>query len=236
MFARLRSSISRRFSRTPSQFQRAQWYVATDEVSGQIQFDILKREGLTPQSTLLEIGCGCLNAGVRFIQFLDRGNYVGVDPNPWLREAAIKKSEVCRLLKAKRPTFLSNEHFDASELGRKFDFIFSHSILSHAAHHQLDEYLKNTAAMLTNDGISLASIRLAEGNKWGSDGSPHGKDTMDDDWVYPGVSFFTVPTIKSTANRYDFSAEIKPELTEFYVARRPAECHDWVLFRRRHIT
>jgi len=233
VLARLKSAVSRRLFPKDADLVRAQNYVSSNEVSGRTQFDLLVKSGLHPNSTLLEIGCGCLNAGVLLIKYLDAEHYVGIDPNPWLREAAMKSNKVRRLVERKAARFLSNDKFDASELGRKYDYIFSHSILSHAAHFQLEQFLHNTAKVLAPGGTILSSIRLAEGNKWGSAGSSDHKDTMDKEWVYPGVSFFTTATIHSTAAKCGLSAEIKPQYTEYYIARRPAEYHDWLMFKFR---
>jgi hypothetical protein len=46
-------------------------YVKTDETSGRLQFEILKKEGCVPASRVLEVGCGCLHAGVHLMQYLD---------------------------------------------------------------------------------------------------------------------------------------------------------------------
>src|SRR6476646_9038124 len=112
----------------------AQTYVRTDEVSGQLQFELLKREGCEPTSKVLEVGCGCLNAGIPLMRYLRPGHYVGIDPNDWLREAAMERRQIRRLVENQRPTFLSRSDFDASELGQTFDYVLSHSILSHCAH------------------------------------------------------------------------------------------------------
>ena len=55
---RLASAALRRLRRPDQELEHARNYVRTDEVSGQIQFDLLKREGLAHNSRLLEIGCG----------------------------------------------------------------------------------------------------------------------------------------------------------------------------------
>jgi hypothetical protein len=68
----------------------AKRYVGTDEVSGQLQVELLKREGCVPTSKVLEVGCGCLNTGIQLIRYLEKGNYVGIDPNEWLRQVALK--------------------------------------------------------------------------------------------------------------------------------------------------
>ena len=36
------------------------------------------------KSHVLEVGCGCLSAGVPVMRYLQRGHYVGIDPNRWL--------------------------------------------------------------------------------------------------------------------------------------------------------
>ena len=43
------------------------------EEMGRLQLEFLQREGLTPEATLLDVGCGCLRAGVHFVRFLEPG-------------------------------------------------------------------------------------------------------------------------------------------------------------------
>ena len=208
-------------------------YVGTDEVSGQLQFDLLRKEGCTPAARVLEVGCGCLHASIPLIRFLDTGNFAGIDPNEWLRRAAMKEADVKRLVRDKQPRFLTVKNFDASSLGMSFDYILSHSILSHAAHWQLDEFLKNTSKVLSPGGRIVASIRLAEGNDFGSPGSVDGNDSMDEEWVYPGISWFTLPTIREAADKFGLRAQYLPEYTAFYTRTRPNEFHDWFVFSRK---
>ncbi len=205
-------------------------YVFTDGVSGQLQLELLKRQGCSPVSKVLEIGCGNLHAGMHLIQYLEIGSYVGVDPNAWLRETAMKNRQVRQLVKAKQAKFLSVDNFDASELGIKFDFVLSHSVLSHCAHWQLEEYLRNVAKVLAPDGRVLASIRLAEGNIYGSTGTPDKEDSRDETWQYPGVSWFKLSTVLRTAEEQGLMAVHVPEYTEFYAKTRPDEYHDWLVF------
>ena len=209
---------------------RARSYVGTDEISGQLQFELLKRQGCRPNSKVLEVGCGRLHAGIPLMQYLDKGNYVGVDPNEWLRQTAIKNRHVRQIVEQKQPRFLSVDDFDASELGIKFDFVLSHSVLSHCAHWQLEAFLRNVGKVLAPGGRILASIDLAEGNAYGSRGTPDKEDSMHQEWQYPGVSFFKLSTVVKTADMLGLRAVHIPEYTEFYTKTRPKECHDWVLF------
>jgi cyclopropane fatty-acyl-phospholipid synthase-like methyltransferase len=210
-------------------FQDPKKFVKTDELSGQTQFELLKLDGCKPTSSVLEHGCGCLHMGVPLMQYLGSGQYAGIDPNAWLRTKAMKNPPTGQLVKEKQPRFLTRQDFDARELGMKFDFIYSHSVLSHAAHKQLDQYIANSAAVLNPDGHILSSIRLADGNAFGSVGNPDGGDSMDEHWVYPGVSWFTMQTVEQFAAKHGLKAERKPQYTEFLTSKKPNEFHDWVV-------
>lgn len=223
------NSIERRAGGRKTYYD-AQNYTSTDPVSGRRQADLLFNARCRPESQVLEVGCGCLSAGMHLMERLDPDHYVGIDPNEWLREAAVRRPRIRRLVEAKRPVFLSNYEFDAAETGRKFDFVLSHSILSHAAHHQLPLFLNNVGAVLSDSGQIFASLYLSEGNPHGNVGTPDGKDSMDTEWVYPGVSFFTHETIQQTASEAGLTATHRPDLTEWFVQVRPGELHDWFQF------
>lgn len=209
-------------------FQDPKKFVKTDELSGQTQFELLKLDGCQPTSFVLEHGCGCLHMGKPLMQYLGPGQYAGIDPNAWLRTKAMRDPATAALVKDKQPRFLTRSDFDARELGMKFDYIYSHSVLSHAAHWQLDQYIANSAAVLNPGGHIVSSIRLAEGNAFGSQGNPAG-DSHDEQWVYPGVSWFTMQTVREVAAKHGLHAEHKPEYTAFLTAQKPAEFHDWIV-------
>lgn len=208
-------------------------YVGTNEVSGELQLELLKREGCRPDSKALEVGCGNLHAGVALMRYLEKGNYVGIDPNEWLRQDAMKDHRIRQLVKEKKARFLSVDDFDASRLSVKFDFVLSHSVLSHCAHWQLEIFLRNTSKVLAPRGRIVASIRLAEGNVYGSTGTPDKQDSRHENWEYPGVSWFTLATVAKTAEERGLSSTYVPEYTEFYTRTRPEECHDWFVFSKR---
>lgn len=181
---------------------------------------------------MLDVGCGCLHAGAHLLAYLERGHFAGIEPNRWLLKAALKSPAVAKLVAEKQPHFLHGREFDASSLGTRFDFVLSHSVLSHAAHWQLEQFLRNTERVLAPGGKICASLRLAEGNAFGSTGHPDGVDSMDEEWQYPGVSFFTWKTIAAAAARVGLVAHNRQDLTELYTRTRPKEFHDWVVFTR----
>lgn len=210
----------------------ARSYVGTNEISGQLQLELLKREGCKPDSTVLEIGCGSLHAAVPLVEYLEAGRYVGIDPNSWLREAAMQDDRVRQLMERKQARFLSASDFDASSTHLRFDFVLSHSVLSHAAYWQLGLFLQNTVKVLAPAGRILASIRLAEGNAYGSTGTPDHEDSKHETWQYPGVSWFKLATVEAAATKYGLSVRHVPEYTEFYTRARPEEYHDWLVLQR----
>jgi cyclopropane fatty-acyl-phospholipid synthase-like methyltransferase len=166
------------------------------------------------------------------MEYLHAGGYVGIEPNTWLLDAALQSRRTRWLVTRKRATFLARTDFDASELGRSFDYVLSHSVLSHCAHWQLEQFVANVASVLAPGGRILASIRLAEGNAYGSAGTPDGRDSFDEEWQYPGVVWFSRPTVEEVAEQHGLDVVVKPEYTEFHVSRRRHEVHDWLVFSR----
>ena len=164
--------------------------------------------------------------------YLRRGNYAGIEPNRWLLKAAFDDWRVRLLARRKRPTFLTVTDFDARPLGRTYDYVLSHSVLSHCAHWQLEQFLSNVARVLRPGGRVVASVRLAEGNDYGSPGTPDRNDSRHGEWQYPDVSWFKLATVQEKAQRHGLTAAVKPEYTQLYVARRPHEIHDWLVLSR----
>lgn len=209
-------------------------YVCTRPEEGLSQLEILISLGCKPHHRVLEIGCGALVAGFPIIQYLKTGHYSGVDPNSWLIESTLKIPEVAAVVAAKRPKFYARSDFRARP-GAKFDFIISHSILSHASDAQLTEFFAAASEQLSEDGVLVSSIRLAEGNEFGSPGSSrHGAYFTE--WQYPGVSWFRQKDVLERARREGLSASVKPHLTRMIMRGNPKAIHDWVLVRRACVT
>lgn len=55
---------------------------------GDLQFEFMKEQGLKPHHRLGDVGCGALRGGVKFIPYLDAGNYYGLDINASCIDAA----------------------------------------------------------------------------------------------------------------------------------------------------
>jgi len=100
-----------------------------DEI-GQLQFEYLVREGLSPEDSLLDIGCGTLRGGVRFVSYLDAGNYFGFDFNESLIQAGYEKEIVPAGLADRLPReqLVSHQGFDLSAFGKQFRWLLAFSL------------------------------------------------------------------------------------------------------------
>lgn len=160
--------------------------VGVSRGTGRLQLAVLSHlvASVVVAAVASQIGCGTLNLARFLLPFLRPGAYACVEPNTWLREAAVAAHpELAVLLARTRPRFLANAAFDARPLlPRRFDWVFSHSILSHAAHWQLPLYLRHAAAVLRPSGVGLASLMFHTAHQ---DPTVAAGDSMDESWVYP---------------------------------------------------
>lgn len=196
--------------------------VALIEESGAFQFEILKSNGLTHESRVLEIGCGCLNLGHRVIDFVLDNNYTGIEPHTVFVEAGKNFFKIVKPYK-----HLSVTNFDAND--GKFDIIYSHSILSHASKYQLPEYFSACNRQLKTNGIALASLymsHIVNGIEISYE------DSNDEEWRYPDKTFFSLSTVINVANSFGLSVITRPDIRKGFMAATEGEHeHNWIELR-----
>jgi ubiquinone/menaquinone biosynthesis C-methylase UbiE len=131
------------------------------------QIELLKAQGLTPSDHLLEIGCGPLTGGIPVIDYLETGNYIGVDIRSAVLDLAYKEIGKAGL-SAKNPRLIYSSSFGLSELaGRVFDCIFSFSVLYHLDDKLLSAYFGAVRKFLKPNGICIANVNTVhEGGIW----------------------------------------------------------------------
>jgi SAM-dependent methyltransferase len=112
------------------------------EQRGLFQLRLLQSRGLSPGSTLLDIGCGPMRAGAHFVRYLEAGRYVGFDYNASFVEAA-RFVIAEQGLADKSPAVLRLQDFDFRSLNRRFDFAIAFSVLNHCDHVQRELFLRN---------------------------------------------------------------------------------------------
>lgn len=148
--------------------------VANFDEGGRRQFMTLLREGLAPESKVLEIGCGCLRVGYWLIQLLERDGYCGIEPFrervQWGCDSLLPQGTV----EAKRPRFDYNDTFDTSVFGDRFDYFLAGSIWTHCSKAHIETMLDGFLANSRPDAIFLASVLLA---------ADESEDYKGDTWV-----------------------------------------------------
>ncbi len=127
------------------------------EEIGDLQAEFLKAEGLLPGHRLMDIGCGSLRGGVRFVSYLDRGNYYGLDINASLIEAG-KRDLAWLNLSGKQPNLLVNDNFELSRFGVSFDYAIAVSVFTHLHTNHIARCLAETRKVLKSGGRLFATF------------------------------------------------------------------------------
>ncbi|WP_461038166.1 class I SAM-dependent methyltransferase, partial [Streptomyces mayteni] len=132
---------------------------------GKLQFDYLRDHGLAPEHRMLDIGCGNLRAGWRFIDYLDPGGYYGIDISPDILIGA-KETLSRNGLQAKLPhlTLTHDLTFDFLPTGH-FDVVHAHSVFSHSPLPVIDECLAHVGRILAPGGFFDFTFDRTEGRE-----------------------------------------------------------------------
>ncbi|WP_019506993.1 class I SAM-dependent methyltransferase [Pleurocapsa sp. PCC 7319] len=140
------------------------------EMVGRDTIITLLQNGLRPDHTILDFGCGALRLGYWIIRLMERDKYYGIEPNFPMLEAGKKYSLDTELINLKQPQFSTNSQCDFSVFGVKFDFVVARSIFTHTTPALLRKTLQSFRANSTENGIMLASYWPLEYSKPGEIG------------------------------------------------------------------
>lgn len=142
-------------------------------IIGRLCLITLLKIGITPDSRVLDVGCGALRGGYWLIHFLKSNRYFGIEPNKEMLEAGKQLLLEEEIIADKKPQFDHNETFDFSVFNEKFDFVVARSVWTHASkwHIQkmLDEFIVNTSpngVFLTSYFKPLFRKQDYTGDKW----------------------------------------------------------------------
>lgn len=119
---------------------------------GQMQFDYLVKHGLKPSDRVLEIGCGNLRAGRLLIDYLDVGNYYGIDISEEILTSALHVlSEAGLQDKLPRLVLTRDMKFDFLPADY-FTVVHANSVLTHCPIEIIDECLANIGRIMAPTG------------------------------------------------------------------------------------
>ncbi|WP_131592536.1 class I SAM-dependent methyltransferase [Synechococcus sp. BS55D] len=133
----------------------------------QMQLAFLQRHGLTPSSTVLDLGCGPMRLGSALIPLLQEGFYFGQDVNPdtiafgeeVLREAGIPVLAPYRLF--------ASDQFDLGPVDRPVQIAFANSLFSHLSLNSILTALLQLEPRLAPGGVLYATFfALEPGRRW----------------------------------------------------------------------
>ncbi|MEU7183544.1 MULTISPECIES: class I SAM-dependent methyltransferase [Streptomyces] len=130
---------------------------------GEMQFNYLAEHGLKPSHRMLDIGCGNLRAGWRFIAHLDAGNYYGIDISPDILISA-KQTLTTYELQEKLPHLTITQNLKLDFLPEAhFDVVHAHSVFSHSPITVIDECFANVGRILAPGGFFDFTFDRTEG-------------------------------------------------------------------------
>lgn len=116
------------------------------EAHGPLQLKFMRSRGMTPESSLLDFGCGTGRFARHAVPFLNPGNYTGMDISKGALGYALRLSEK-EGWAARNPTFiLGNGSMDVV-CGKRFDFMWAHSIFTHLPPEIIDGIFAEVARM-----------------------------------------------------------------------------------------
>jgi hypothetical protein len=160
-------------------------------------FNLLTTLGLRQHHILVDIGCGSLRVGRLLIPYLNVGHYVGIEPNRWLVEEAVRREVGVDLIRIKQPKFYyTSSPADLEGSCPAIDFAVAQSIFSHCGLDLIRSWLRGTSSLLAPAGALAATFLL--GNQ----------DFSGSGWVYPDCVSFTWETVKDVAADCGLRAQV----------------------------
>jgi ubiquinone/menaquinone biosynthesis C-methylase UbiE len=187
-------TVVRGDARAVGNVERARW-----RELGKLQFTYLKGHGLRRDHRMLEIGCGNLRAGWRFIRYLDEDNYYGIDISPEVLLAALD-TLADRGLTAKRPHLTLVDDLTFRFLpDEAFDVVHAHSVFSHSPLAVIEECFANVGRIMRPDGFFDFTFDRTEGKE---------HTVLREDFYY------RTETLLDAARRYGLVAEFMADWEE----------------------
>ncbi len=123
------------------------------------QISFLRSNGLTPTDTFVDLGCGTLRGGIPVIDYLNAGNYTGLD----VRDEALAEAreELKRAkLEDKRPNLFNSLDFDAIPTDEKFDKAWAFAALIHMSDEISERAIKWIGDHMKPDGVFFGDVKL----------------------------------------------------------------------------
>lgn len=122
------------------------------DLVGEIEFDVLRAEGLTSESRLLDFGCGNGRLGVHVAPYLNNGAYIGTDVSRTFLDHASR-----RIGMLPNVALFHQVGVEFDMVGDPVDFICAFSVFTHMEHEDMYRYLVAMRSKMTPDGKFVIS-------------------------------------------------------------------------------
>lgn len=128
------------------------------DTHGRHQLDFLVGQGLEPRHRLLDVGCGSLRAGRHLVDYLEPGNYYGIDANASIIEAGYDH-ELTEEQRGRLPlaNLRANDRFDG-DFGVRFDVALAQSVFTHVSLNHLRLCLARLDPLMVEGGRFYATF------------------------------------------------------------------------------
>jgi len=135
------------------------------EQIGQLQFDFIVQQGLQPSDCFLDVGCGALRGGKHFIQYLDKGNYLGIDREVELVKRGIEKELGVEFVIEKRPEFVISNVFEFNKFNKVPQFSLALSLFTHLIPNEIEVCLSNLRSFVNEGHMFFATFFEGDSSK-----------------------------------------------------------------------
>ena len=126
----------------------------------QMQLNFMKRRGLTPSSTVLDIGCGPMRLGSALIPCsMTVGTLDRTSTPPRLH--LVRRSSVNSVFQKGPYTLFASDHFDFSLVDRPVQIAFANSVFSHLTLNSIFTALLQLHAVLAPSGVFYSTFFFA---------------------------------------------------------------------------
>ena len=117
------------------------------------QFGFLLDSGLKPSDKFLDIGCGCLRGTIKVLDYLNEGNFYGIDIAKGLID--LIPEQMSRENVKKKPKIKVNSDFRIKKYFPKvkFDCISAYSLVTHLYPEDTERLFKGVSEALKDDGV-----------------------------------------------------------------------------------
>lgn len=124
------------------------------EDDGKTWIKFLNDFGLNHESTVLDYGCGSLRLGKSMVEYLNQGNYVGVDISDHFYELGIQNYLTEEKKEEKMAEFyvIDSDQFKLKLDKRRFNIIYSQWVMMHVSPEELPLYFDNVLSLLDEGG------------------------------------------------------------------------------------